>query len=158
MSKKEFSLARLLLRLLLKPILFIGLPIVFAMNMLPGPNGEPVLNWRKYLPSTETLSSVATVAPITEALTPDVKVYRWQDAKGRWVYSQEPSSEHASEELHYSVHANTQAPIVELDLSDNKAATDATIEMQRMNPLTIIEDAKKVQELSKQRNQALDNL
>lgn len=156
MAKKGTSLAFTII----KPFIFLLLPFFFIINLLPGPNGQPIFTWTSDLKSwfsqLKTPSLPTTNHPFRMQQPETVELYRWQDDKGLWHFSEKkPDNQNHVETFKVSTKLNNIMPKpkeIHQPSSDNKPGHTV------ITPLNVLQKAKDLQKQAENRNQVLDSL
>lgn len=75
-----------------------------APFFLKGPNGLPLLNYKDFIPTPDS---------IMESVTPkaEVKMYKWKDAKGHWQFGDNPPEGVTANEMHVKTQINSMKTI-----------------------------------------------
>ncbi|TQV82523.1 DUF4124 domain-containing protein [Exilibacterium tricleocarpae] len=154
-------------------ILVLGLAGPFIMK---GPDGRPLMDARQFIPDVASwpsrlerwwqrlLSEGETLVEEGPAAVGKTKVYKWRAADGSWRFSDAPNPDGQSEELWLDPDSNViqstplpaQTEGVEKEAAQgpgNGIPLPLTVTPGQASKL--IDDARKVQELMDQRNQAL---
>lgn len=158
-------------------------PVVVILSFLPGPNGKKIIDWSDMLPSQQVQKKVANMinvdlpelslgdmeTPFAEKKT---TIYKWQDEKGRWHFSEGPPMNKSAEKVVVSNKVNTMPAPPKIDNQDNsnnphqpKAIISddfstspgiTSVPIGRVKKL--MQDAQKMQQVNDDRAQILDNL
>ena len=75
-----------------------------APFILKGPNGQPLLNYKDFIPTTDSV--INSVTPKTET-----KLYKWKDAKGHWQFGDTPPDSVAAQEMQVKTQINAMKTI-----------------------------------------------
>ena len=161
------------------PIAVIG----FIMPMvIPGPDGKPIMRFADWLPDETSLEPVmSAVDKVTPGngtggigIAPKATLYKWQDEKGQWHFSDSPApngkaadtktvEQTAMPELVNTIAPPPDAKAKQDEVQQQKTETKGgfsfsptTIPVQDIPKL--IEDAKNLQKLADERNQALQDI
>lgn len=156
MAKKGTLLAWLLL----KPVIFLLLPFFIILNMLPGPNGQPMLTWaedtKAWLAQLQTPKISQTPHPFSTREPQAVELYRWQDDKGLWHFSQQKPQDQGHVQ---TIQVSTQLSNIMPKPKDTKMpSTSQTQEGEAITPLNVLQKAKDLHKTAEKRNQVLDSL
>lgn len=154
MAKKETSLALLLL----KPVIFLLLPFFIILNIMPGPNGQPMFNWaqdaKHWLTSLKATSIVSQPMRVIEPES--VELYRWQDDKGVWHFS-ENKPQNQSDVQTITVSTKLQNVMPKPEELPTPAASEGQAS-EAVTPLNVLQKAKDLHKTAEKRNQVLDSL
>lgn len=157
--------------------------VLTAPFFIKGPDGRPLLSWdRLHMPAVTLPDLGSAVNPLKHGLSGDeeprsvpVQVFKWQDERGIWHYSDDPMPGQKAQSLtvdpnanlsHYEPKAPEAAPRQAQTAPAEKNAADgvatpfpASIPLDKIP--TLINDAKNVGKLQQQRlerqEQALGN-
>lgn len=171
--------------MLLKPVLLTCVPLVVLLSIFPGPTGKPMLNiaddttdlltsWKHKGQKLVSYiqSSGEQYLPVDATKEPEPKpleVYRWQDKNGVWHFSQEkPIGNIEAETIKVSQRVNNLMPaprddLVEHNVNEKTLSNSANNQSQNtqvneVTPFNVLEKAKALQEVAKQRNQTIESL
>jgi hypothetical protein len=75
-----------------------------APFFLKGPNGQPLLNYKDFIPTPDSIMN--SVTPKAE-----IKMYKWKDAKGHWQFGDNPPEGVAANEMHVKTQINSMKTI-----------------------------------------------
>jgi len=154
---------------ILTKLMLLGLVgLLAAPFILKKPDGTPWLTWSDLFEgASDSASALRSQLPITNS---NSQMYKWQDAAGKWHYSDRPSDDFQTETVKVDA-AYNQMKHIELPEgfgeSKRKQAQTSEQEQQPSLPLTtaplekvpdMLNDIERVQEKMDQRQRALDNL
>jgi len=133
-----------------------------APFFLKGPNGSPLLNYKDFIPNTDSvLNSVSPSAPS--------KLYKWQDNKGHWQFGDTPPEGAKAQEMQVSTPINSMKTIdlpegfktkevatKRFDPLDTNASPLSTAPIEKIPEM--LETIDGFQETLNQRNKELESL
>lgn len=156
---------------ILKPVLIVLVPVAILLNFLPGPDGNPIMPAEDWIPGTETLDQVTKVvnkvpgtgtATKTKGGHETTKVYKWQDEKGRWHFSETPPEQKRAdvEQITVTTDVNTISPLEEpeTDTAPTKEAPGFVQDFNLSDLPNVLENAKQVKEMMDQRAKETNSL
>lgn len=159
-----------LIRLFL-PLLVIGFVVP---QLMPGPDGLPVMSWRDWVPEQrqveQGLDSVQSQLENLDSLTPTLEllepkqIYKWQDASGQWHFSDQPQeqfsgvqSQPAPELRNIIPGVSVTPPAAEATggpAAGNTFFSPTTVPLEQIPQL--MEDARNIQKISEDRARQLE--
>ncbi len=153
---------------ILTKLMLLGLiGLLAAPFILKKPDGTPWLKWSDlFYGASETASSIRSQLPTTNSSS---QMYKWQDAAGKWHYSDRPSEDFETEKVKIDA-AYNQMKHIELPEgfgeSKRKQAEEEAAQQPSVPVTTaplgevpnMLKDIEKMQEKMDQRQRALDNL
>lgn len=146
------------------PVLIIGF---VAPMITPGPDGEPLMSWRDWMPDKSSLAKLSSILKgAVEVVDPEgglssavefiekKQIYQWQDEQGRWHFTDDfnLAAAHATGKPQPEVQ-NVMVPLTVPDSGDENAS--AVQDGFNFSPTTVpgskipqmIEDARNIQKL-----------
>ena len=149
-------------------VLGLGLPMY-----MKGPDGKPMMTLDDWLPSGVSMDSVKGAVDDAGSLIPDGggdverKLYKWQDKKGVWHYSDRPQLGVNNAQAIDVPKANVVEPIRRPAQQPQQQVAEAPAQQQMPgipSPTTIplkeipklIEDAKQLKKIAEERQQGID--
>ncbi|ODS23021.1 hypothetical protein AB835_11055 [Candidatus Endobugula sertula] len=161
--------------LIVKFVCFILVLGIAGLFVLKKPDGTPWLSVNEFIPDTSIISSKAAsmVNTLKDTTNPSTKeaaseeIYRWQDQKGHWVYSDMPPTDQNAEVIHVTGSLNKDLAEKTTPTNTRSESTTATAESistsigpTSLSPEKIsglLEETKKIQQLMNNRQSQLDN-
>jgi hypothetical protein len=156
--------------------------LVFVVPMImPGPNGKPVMSIKDWLPKSASVERArANLQSLWRRITTSVEqntgldvapepeqLFKWKDANGSWHFTNRAgmASKDAQKQALPTV-TNTMVPPVMDSEDDHESSTSTSPSVPLPLPTTIpvdkipqlIDDAKKLQKLSQDRAQKIEDL
>jgi hypothetical protein len=157
------------------PIILIGF---VAPMITPGPDGQPLMTWRDWVPDKSSLVKLLSfLEGAVEVIDPEgslsssvdfigeKKIYQWQDEQGHWYFTDnfESAAAHAiskplPEVKNFMVPLSLPETEVEagLGLQEGFNFSPTTVPIEKFPQL--IEDARNIQKLSDKRARQLDEI
>lgn len=153
MAKKGMSLTWMVV----KPFILLLLPFFIMLNIMPGPNGQPMFSW--YQDAQSWVASLKNANDLPQSFSISqpayVELYRWQDDKGLWHFSQDrPKTPYAVEAIKVSTTLSNIMP----KPKDTQLKTGNSSNTEAITPFNVLQKAKALQKTAKNRNQVLDSL
>lgn len=159
------------MKLFIKLMLFVVVTAVASLFLIKGPDGRAVMSWDRLQVPEMSLPDLAKAADkIKEGLDATkegsagpIEVYKWQDEKGIWHYSDNDEQQRSAQKLTVDPNANlthyepVRPPEHKLQTADVRKKRDASSPdfMPTSAPLgklsTLIDDAGNVDKLQKER-------
>lgn len=160
------------MKLFVKLLVFVVVLALMGPFFLKGPDGRPLWELPTRLPTFNEVSGAVVPDAVKD---PNVEVYRWQDETGQWHFGGTPPESSSFDVL--QIDTRTNAVAVEMppaavsveqggDAPDVEAGDDpASPYLSDALPIPdpevakqLIQDAKELQELARQRTQEMDTI
>jgi hypothetical protein len=122
---------------------------VAGLFFISGPDGEPILKLKDFKPDMTLPESVSEM--LDEGLEDDegqiTRVYKWQDEKGVWQFSNRPEDANGAETIELDGVINTMGSLEELER--NSPSKDPEPRTESMPSLTTVPFSKAMETLDK---------
>lgn len=117
------------MKIFIKLLLLALVGALAAPFFLKGPNGLPLLNYKDFIPTTDSV--INSVTPKTET-----QLYKWKDAKGHWQFGDTPPEGSLAEKMQVKTQINEMKTIELPDgFKDKTQQTNEADAQKRFDPL-----------------------